>query len=190
MIDRLQRIAGRVDVVGRAEILPVGAKHLLPFIDGNSLTDQHDMIGVGRRQRRRFSMVTLGMAASAFALLSNQVVKTTISPLTTIPMTTAKTRPKMPAAMAPREALAGMLRGCASVRATRPGSRLRLLPTPKSGTRKGKQIGDAADHQRPEQPLPAPKGAGEGRLRKVEDGQTEDKVDPEYQANQLTNFAP
>src|SRR5579863_9424948 len=47
------------------------------------------------------------MAARAFALLSNQVVKTTINPLTRRPTTAAKTRPKMPAAIAPREALAG-----------------------------------------------------------------------------------
>src|SRR5579885_1975228 len=49
-------------------------------------------------------MVILGMAASAFALLSNQVVKTTISPPTTMAITPTKIRPKMPAAMAPREA--------------------------------------------------------------------------------------
>src|SRR5436305_1036502 len=51
------------------------------------------------------------MAARALALLSNQVVKTTIKPLTTIPMTAATTRPKIPAAMVPLEALAGSLVG-------------------------------------------------------------------------------
>src|SRR5216683_4352855 len=54
------------------------------------------------------SVFTLGMAASALALLSNHVVKTTIKPLTTMPMTPATTRPKIPAAIAPREALAGI----------------------------------------------------------------------------------
>src|SRR2546421_9604423 len=53
------------------------------------------------------STLTLGMAASALALLSNHVVKTTIKPLMTIPITPATMSPKMPAAMAPREALDG-----------------------------------------------------------------------------------
>src|SRR5258708_36582973 len=47
------------------------------------------------------------MAASALALLSNQVVKTTIRQATTIQMNAATARPKMPAAIAPREALVG-----------------------------------------------------------------------------------
>src|ERR1051326_9521426 len=57
------------------------------------------------------SIVTLGIAARALALLSNHVVKTTIKPLMTIPITPATMSPKIPAAMAPREALAGSWAG-------------------------------------------------------------------------------
>ena len=62
---------------------------------------------VGNRGVVDFSTVTFGMAARAFALLSNQVVKTTIKPATTMPMPAATTKPKMPAAIAPREMSAG-----------------------------------------------------------------------------------
>src|SRR5947209_20631947 len=54
------------------------------------------------------SIFTLGMAARALALLSNHVVKTTIKPLMTIPITPATISPRIPAAMAPREASAGI----------------------------------------------------------------------------------
>src|SRR5579875_447982 len=52
-----------------------------------------------------------------------------------------------------------------------------LLQDLQSGTGKSEQIRNAANYQRPEQPLPAAEGTGQSRLRKVEDGKTEDEVE-------------
>ena len=53
------------------------------------------------------STFTFGIAASALALVSNHVVNTTIRPATTMPIVAAITKPKIPAAIAPREASVG-----------------------------------------------------------------------------------
>ena len=50
MVDGLQRIAGRIDAIGRTEILPVRAKYLLTLVDSNILADQYNVVGIGRRQ--------------------------------------------------------------------------------------------------------------------------------------------
>src|SRR5690348_15672434 len=50
MVDRLQRVTSRINIVSRTQILSIGAQYLLTLESGNTLTDQHNVIGVGSYQ--------------------------------------------------------------------------------------------------------------------------------------------